>query len=248
MTGMLARRRGVLALAAGVTVTAGIATALLSGTGSAPALGEQAAGSWAVRGRPVLAMHAAGTAVPPFRWEVRPATRALLGRSWRPGCPVPVADLRIVGLTYRHFDGSVRDGVLVLHKDVVTRARPVFAAMYATRFPLRRVRPVTDYGASDDRSMAADNTSGFNCRPAVAAGRPTWSRHAYGRAVDVNPVENPYLFRGKVLPPAGTPYADRRRHRPGMIVKGGVVHRVFTRAGFRWGGTWSSPDYQHFDR
>ena len=120
--------------------------------------------------------------------------------------------------------------------------------MFRDRFPLRTVRPVTAYGSSDDRSMAADNTSAFNCRRAVASGPPTWSRHAYGMAVDVNPVENPYLFRGRVLPPNGRGYADRSRARAGMIRAGDPVHRAFRKAGFRWGGTFSNPDYQHFDR
>jgi hypothetical protein len=110
------------------------------------------------------------------------------------------------------------------------------------------MRPVSVFRASDDASMAADNTSAFNCRRAVAAGAPTWSRHAYGMAVDVNPVENPYLFGGRVLPPNGAAYRSRTAARPGLIRRGDAVHRTFTAAGFRWGGTFSSPDYQHFDR
>jgi hypothetical protein len=183
-----------------------------------------------------------------FVWRSRPATRAALGSSWRPGCPVPPARLRIVHLTYWTFDGDVAEGDLVLHRDVVDRLERVFATMYRTRFPMRSVRPVTAYGSSDDRSMAADNTSAFNCRRAVAAGAPSWSRHAYGKAVDVNPVENPYLFRGEVLPPAGRRYVDRRRAQPGKIRRGDAVHQAFLAAGFRWGGDFSNPDYQHFDR
>jgi hypothetical protein len=183
-----------------------------------------------------------------FVWRVRPATRATLGSSWRPGCPVPPSHLRIVRLTFWTFDGELAQGDLVLNRDVVDRARRVFATMHRTRFPMRSVRPVTAYGSSDDRSMAADNTSAFNCRRAVAAGPPTWSNHAYGRAIDVNPVENPYLFQGRVLPPNGRAYADRRRPAPGKIRRGDAVHRAFRAAGFAWGGDFSNPDYQHFDR
>jgi hypothetical protein len=188
------------------------------------------------------------SATPAFVWRVRPATAALLGSSWRKGCPVPPSQLRIVRLSHWTFRGTVAEGDLVVHKDVVTRLKPVFATMFRERFPMRSVRPVTAYGSSDDRSMAADNTSAFNCRRAVAAGPPSWSRHAYGKAIDVNPVENPYLFRGDVLPPNGARYTDRRRARPGLIRAGDAVHRAFVKAGFRWGGTFSNPDYQHFDR
>jgi hypothetical protein len=192
---------------------------------------------------------ATSTVVPArFVWRTRRATKANLGSSWRAGCPVPPSRLRIVRLTYWTFEGAVAEGDLVLHRDVVERTKPVFATMFAERFPLRSVRAVTAFGSDDDRSMAADNTSAFNCRRAVAAGPPTWSRHAYGTAIDVNPVENPYLFRGKVLPPAGRKYTDRRRAQPGKIRKGDAIHRAFTDAGYRWGGTFSNPDYQHFDR
>jgi len=109
------------------------------------------------------------------------------------------------------------------------------------------MRPVDAYHGSDDRSMAADNTSGFNCRAAVAAGPSSWSMHASGEAIDVNTVENPYLESGRVLPPNGRAYADRTRVRPGMAVEGGILVRAFARVGWGWGGRWTaSPDYQHF--
>ena len=95
--------------------------------------------------------------------------------------------------------------------------------------------------------MAADNTSAFNCRKAVAAGTPSWSEHAYGEAIDVNPVENPYVFGGKVLPPAGSAHLDRSTEKPGYAVAGGVLVKAFAAAGWKWGGARkSNPDYQHF--
>jgi hypothetical protein len=261
-------RRGTLDAVTGVEtrLTGAFLVILLAGCAPAadpgaprtsrPALPEAAA----TTGPPVTSTPTpatpAGTASPGrttradagFRWTVRPATAALLGSSWRRGCPVPPSKLRIVRLTYWTFRGTVAEGDLVLNRDVVARTEPVFAAMFRHRFPLRSVRPVTAFGSSDDRSMAADNTSAFNCRRAVAAGPPTWSRHAYGTAIDVNPVENPYLFGGRVLPPNGRPYVDRRRAAPGKIRAGDAVHRAFRKAGYRWGGTFSNPDYQHFDR
>jgi hypothetical protein len=108
------------------------------------------------------------------------------------------------------------------------------------------VFPVSRYRGSDDASMAADNTSAFNCRAAVgSSGR--WSMHAYGLAIDVNPVENPYVLGARVLPPAGRRYLDRTRPRRGMAVEGGVLVEAFEAVGWRWGGRWTnSRDYQHF--
>ena len=95
--------------------------------------------------------------------------------------------------------------------------------------------------------MAADNTSAFNCR--FVAGQPgVWSEHAFGRAIDVNPIENPYVTgSGYVSPPAGAPYAHRSRHAQGMIHRGGPVVAAFAAAGWEWGGSWpGTKDYQHF--
>jgi hypothetical protein len=111
------------------------------------------------------------------------------------------------------------------------------------------MRPISLYGGDDDRSAAADNTSGFNCRRAVASGPPRWSAHAYGEAIDVNDVENPYLVGGRVIPPAGAAYRDRSPIRPGMAGAGGVLVRAFASVGWQWGGRWAgTPDYQHFSR
>jgi len=95
--------------------------------------------------------------------------------------------------------------------------------------------------------MAHDNTSAFNCRYAVANGPRSWSEHAYGEAVDIDPRENPYRLNGRIYPPAGKPYLDRSKHRRGMIFAGGPVVAAFDAVGWGWGGRWAStPDYQHF--
>ena len=123
----------------------------------------------------------------------------------------------------------------------------VFRTLYAARFPIRRMEPIDAFHGSDRRSMAADNTSGFNCRHAVANGPPTWSMHAYGEAIDVDTVENPYLEGGRIYPPSGAAFVDRSNVRPGMAEPGGVLNDAFAAYGWQWGGRWSaSPDYQHF--
>ncbi|GIJ50418.1 hypothetical protein Val02_73040 [Virgisporangium aliadipatigenens] len=175
-------------------------------------------------------------------------TAADLPHSWRDGCPVGPADLRRLELSHWGFDGRARTGILIVHRDAAGDLRSVFAALWREKFPIRLLRPVDEYGGSDDDSMAADNTSAFNCRNAVSTGPPRWSAHAYGRAVDVNPVENPYLISGRVLPPAGAQYTDRANVRPGMAVAGGPLVRAFEAVGWTWGGRWSAPDYQHFSQ
>ncbi len=183
---------------------------------------------------------------PRFQSAVSPVTRADLRYSYRPGCPVGPAQLRLVRVSYWGFDGRTHLGSIVVRSTAARDLVSVFRTLYAARFPIRRLRPIDAYRASDARSMAADNTSAFNCRYAIAPGPRRWSSHAYGLAIDVNPVENPYLDRGVVRPPAGRRYLDRSRRRPGMAVSGGVLVRAFAAVGWSWGGTWSSPDYQHF--
>jgi hypothetical protein len=101
------------------------------------------------------------------------------------------------------------------------------------------------YGGSDFRSIEADNTSAFNCR--YVAGTTRWSNHAYGTAIDVNPIENPYVSGGRTSHRASRPYVERARHRPGMAYEGGALVRAFDRIGWGWGGRWTSvKDYQHF--
>jgi hypothetical protein len=109
------------------------------------------------------------------------------------------------------------------------------------------MRSIDAYVGNDERSLAADNTAAFNCRYAVGPGSKRWSTHAYGLAIDVNPVENPYLESGRVHPRAGRAYLDRSNLRPGMAVRGGLLVSAFASVGWTWGGRWAgTPDYQHF--
>ena len=192
---------------------------------------------------------ALAVAAPPFGHTVSRLTAAQLPYSWHPGCPVPPSQLRRVRLTFWGFDRRAHTGSVVVNAAVVPDVVRVFRRLYLGRFPLRRMQPIDAYRGNDDRSMAADNTSGFNCRYAVAPGPKRWSVHAYGEAIDVNPVENPYLEGGKVRPRAGAAYLNRANVRPGMAVAGGLLVRAFRSVGWGWGGRWTgSPDYQHFSK
>jgi D-alanyl-D-alanine carboxypeptidase len=140
----------------------------------------------------------------------------MIGSSWHPGCPVPLRDMRLVRVSCVGFDDRAHQGELVVHRWYAGGIVRVFSRLYAARYPIRRMRLVDDYGADDDRSMAADNTSVFNCR--LRAGSSTeWSQHAYGRAIDLNPVENPFVTPTHVSPPAGASYVDRSQQLSGMI-------------------------------
>jgi hypothetical protein len=170
-------------------------------------------------------------------------------RSHRPGCPVPLADLRHLEVAYRDFDGRARTGELVVHERWARQVVTVFGRLYDAGWPIARMRLVDDYGADDDASMAAGNTSGFNCRR--VDGQRGWSQHAYGAAIDLNPVQNPYVRPGRIDPPAGRRFAavDRGRSAPvalGVIRAGDLPVTAFARIGWEWGGDWvSSKDYQH---
>jgi hypothetical protein len=181
-----------------------------------------------------------------FSASVSAVRWADLRYSHRAGCPVRPAQLRLVRLSHWGFDGRTHSGSLVVHRRVTADVIAVFRRLHRARFPIRRMLPVSAFRGSDDASMAADNTSGYNCRAAVGSATGSWSMHAYGLAIDVNPVENPYLLGGRARPPAGRAYLDRRRVRPGMAVEGGVLVRAFESVGWGWGGRWGSPDYQHF--
>lgn len=184
---------------------------------------------------------------PPFTQTVSRVTAAQLPYSWRAGCPVAPSQLRRLRVAYWGFDGRAHTGTLVVNADAVGDLVHVFSRLYAARFPIRRMRPIDAYRARDEASLEADNTSAFNCRYAVASGPKRWSVHAYGRAIDVNPVENPYLEGGRVHPRSGRAYLNRARFRPGMAVSGGLIARAFAAVGWSWGGRWTgSPDYQHF--
>lgn len=183
--------------------------------------------------------------VPAFRSSITTVTAADLGSSWRAGCPVGPGSLRRVRVTYWGYDGKVHTGDLIIRSTEASSVAGAMKALYDGRFQIQRIHPVQRYGSDDDESMAANNTSAFNCRRVT--GGSSWSEHSYGTAIDINPVQNPYVTRsGTVLPPAGKPYADRSVKVTGTINRNGVVRSAFAAIGWEWGGDWTNPkDYQH---
>lgn len=169
----------------------------------------------------------------------------MTGRSWREGCPLGLDDLALLELAYWDFAGARQHGRLVVASSAAGHVLGAFHTLYDAHFPIARMRLVDDYEASDDLSMADDNTSAFNCRKVT--GGSGWSAHSYGTAIDVNPRENPYVKGQTVLPPEGAEYLDRSSVRSGMAVEGSALVAAFDALGWGWGGRWASPrDYQHF--
>lgn len=189
------------------------------------------------------------TAPAGFQAKIGKVTAGDLRYSWRRGCPVPPSGLRMIEMTYWGMDDrSHTGGRLVVNakeaKDLVT----VFEKLYDMRYPIERMEPVDKYEGSDFDSIEANNTSAFNCRPAT--GSSSFSQHAYGLAIDINPCQNPYVYAdGRIAHPDCKKYRNRRNDDPGVIHAGDRVVKAFASIGWGWGGEWSGArDYQHFSK
>jgi hypothetical protein len=200
-----------------------------------------------------IALVLAGS-VPAYHSTVRPLPadlRAdLTGPYWRPECPVSLAQLRLLTVRHWTFDGRVRIGQVVVNKTAADPLRKVFRELYKLRFPIHHMRLSNVYGR--DTWKPRDTTASFMCRPVAPSpctGKSSgnWSQHSYGLAIDINPIENPYvgLSCGRTRERAATPYIDRSRLRRGMVTP--AVVRAFASVGWQWGGNWSTTkDYMHF--
>lgn len=181
----------------------------------------------------------------PYVSAVAEVTAADLGASWREGCPVDPADLRMVTVSLVGFDDGDHTGKVVVNADVADDVVEVFRQLNAARYPIRKMKPIFTQAEFEDFETPDDNSTGFSCRNAVNSdAAPSWSQHAFGHAIDVNPIENPYLNGGRVIPLAGAAYTDRSDVRPGMAVPGGVLVEAFRSVGWEWGASFE--DYQHF--
>lgn len=179
--------------------------------------------------------------------------RMLTGNSWKKGCPVPLKDLRYLRLRHIDFKGEDTTGELIVHKDVAVEVTEIFEALYDEGYPVKKMRLVSDYQGNDWQSIESDNTSAFNCRSAT--GSKKWSKHSYGKAIDINPIENPYISRkGYISHKASLGYRKRVHKNAtyadkAVLLKNDKAVKIFKRYGWEWGGAWSGvKDYQHFAR
>ena len=204
----------------------------------------------------IFALPLALLAGAPFHTATEPLpapVRAQLKRgTWHRGCPVALSQLRVLTVTYRGFDGQTRTGQLVVNRSAAAPLARVFRDLYRLRFPIRHLDLAASYGPPASRPADGDVSSSFECRQAVPSpcvggrGTGSWSEHAYGEAVDLNPLENPYVGCGQSRDPATRRFFNRSVHRPGMVTA--AVVRAFASIGWGWGGSWagSTKDYMHF--
>lgn len=165
--------------------------------------------------------------------------------TWREGCPVALDDLRLLTLDHHTFSGSITQGELVVAATVADDVVSLFETLYEKRFPIESMILMHEFSGDDNASLAANNTSAFNCRQVTGGTR--FSQHSFGSAIDINPRQNPYVRGDEILPPDGAPFVDRSEARPGMISDPGFVLSAFEALGWSWGGDFNSlKDYQHF--
>ena len=186
-----------------------------------------------------------------FNIEPELKKKMIKDNSWRKGCPVDTSDLRYLLLTYIDFYGNDTRGELIVHKDIADDTISVMRELYAIGYPINQMKLVSDFRANDWESIEAGNTSAFNCRNAT--GSKKWSKHSYGRAIDINPIENPYISRkGHISHKASIKYKKRRHlvnssEDRAVLLKNDEATLIFKKYGFRWGGDWKTiKDYQHF--
>ena len=205
----------------------------------------------------VLALPAVLLALAPFHSTVKPLPTPVqkqlkAGGFWHRGCPVALSDLRLLTVTHRDFDGQAQTGQLVVNKRAARPLARVFRQLYRLHFPIRHLQLADAYGPKRSRPSDGDVSGSFECRQAVPSpcsggrGTGTWSMHAYGLAIDLNPRENPYVGCGQSRDPTARRYRDRSRHRPGMVTP--RVVQAFRSIGWGWGGAWTgnTKDYMHF--
>lgn len=171
----------------------------------------------------------------------------ITGVSFHDHAPFDYCFLAYLTITHVDFNGEYQKGNMIVAAEIGEEVLDIFQEIFQHRFPIYSMRLIDFYDASDYLSMAANNSVAFNFR--TIAGTDRLSRHAFGKAIDINPIQNPYIRGDTIWPAAGAEYLNREYIRPGMITKGCPVYTAFTSRGWRWGGDWRSPrDYHHFER
>lgn len=168
--------------------------------------------------------------------------------TWHEGCPVPLYDLAYIQLSYWGFDNNPHQGILIINNQLAPETVKIFKELFLIKFPIAKMQPLDVYHGDDTLSMADNNTVGFNCRVLSSDDR-FFSQHSYGRAIDINPVINPYIDNGVVSPKQGIHYLSRNPSIRGIIIHGNAAYTIFIKQGWRWGGDWRNmKDYQHFEK
>ena len=247
-----------LSLARKLAVLGLVASACAGGPQAVTSTGPTASTGASTTSTTVLPVVSTTAAVAPTTFSTLPETTTTvdarpitdvtaerLGHSWSEGCPVAVEDLRLVRVDYLGFDGAQHRGELVVHRDQTLPIVEVFATLLAIGFPVESVIPIGDLPEDAEDDPAYNNTSAFDCR--FVEGTTSWSQHAFGRAIDINPFQNPFVDGDRIWPTGAGEYLDRDRDEAAMIQPGDGVVEAFASIGWPWGGNWNSlKDYQHF--
>lgn len=183
-----------------------------------------------------------------FVWTADPIPPDVLARSsWSDDCPVDLDELTYLRMSHYGFDGRFHTGEMIVNSSVAEDVVAVFRNLHEERFPIEQMRVIAAEEIDAHPTGDFNDTTSFVCRPAV--GSASWSQHALGLAIDINPFHNPYLKGDLVLPELASAYLDRDYVRPGMILEGDVVTRAFDDIGWGWGGRWNSlADWMHFSQ
>ena len=179
--------------------------------------------------------------------------RMIKGNSWRKGCPVSLSGLRYLEVSHLDFYGNTVTGEIIVHKDVADETVEIFEELYNMNYAINQMKLVSDFNGNDWESIEAGNTSAFNCR-ATTGNKKKWSKHSYGKAIDINPIENPYISKkGHISHKASQKYRKRVHHNindfqdRALLLKNDPATEAFINHGWKWGGDWNTiKDYQHF--
>ncbi|WP_122893505.1 M15 family metallopeptidase [Arcobacter peruensis] len=172
--------------------------------------------------------------------------------SSKKNCPVPFKDLKLLSIKHLGYDGKDKIGELLVHKDISSNVEKIFKELYEIKYPIYQMKLVSNYNNDDWKSIEANNTSAYNCR--VVAGTKKWSNHSYGKAIDINPIENPYISRKGYISHKESLKYRKRVHKENtlkdraILLKDDEAVKIFKKYGWSWGGDWITiKDYQHFE-
>ncbi|MGL6105298.1 M15 family metallopeptidase [Romboutsia sp.] len=170
----------------------------------------------------------------------------MIGVSMPENKPISFDTLSYLNLTYYGFDDKIHIGEMVVNNEVAAEVVDIFKELYDKKFPIEKIKLIDEYNAIDEDSMANNNSSSFCYR--TIAGTNQISNHGKGLAIDINPLQNPHVKGDEVSPSEGYMYKDRATYQKGMITKGDDLYNAFVNRGWSWGGNWTNPDYQHFEK
>lgn len=171
----------------------------------------------------------------------------MIGKSIPVNAKIDIKQLSYLRITYWGFDEKVHIGEMIVNRFLSQEVLDIFKEVYDKKYPIEKMKLIDEYQANDEKSMSDNNTSAFCYR--VIANTDTLSKHSLGKAIDVNPLYNPYVVRTSISPAKGKKYANRDIITKGMIIKGDALYNAFIKRGWSWGGNWTNvKDYQHFEK